>query len=173
MRLDEILDMLGNETRREILQLLSERPCYITELSQELNVGQKAVIEHLELMRQAGMLRAESKKIEKGRPRKYYGITQALILEIRIGQDSFDIASVVPGIDEEILESMPNLKLVTQRLEDATNLEGKQKIMELELAYEELQDEEMKLVEAKKIIEYLLGEIKNELKKEAYTSAFF
>ncbi len=51
MKIEELLNMLGNETRRGILQMLSERPYYVTEISQELDIGQKAIIEHLSLMR--------------------------------------------------------------------------------------------------------------------------
>ncbi len=164
MRLEEILDMLGNETRREILHRLAERPWYVTELAQELEIGQKAIIEHLALMQQAGMLRAEVKRIEKGRPRKYFGITQDLILEIRIGHDLFDIARLKPGLDEEILSAFPGLRHITKRLEDVTKLHGAQKVRELELAYEELRAEEDKMNKAKKMIEYLMASIRGEMR---------
>jgi ArsR family transcriptional regulator len=166
MRLEEILNLLGNETRREILQLLSERPCYVSQLSQELNVGQKAIIEHLELMRRVGILNTEFKKIEKGRPRKYYGISKEVILEIKIGQDSFNIASLSPGLDADILKTMPRLKKITERLETVSMLAGEEKIQELTRLHQELIRERENLDEARKIIEYLLGQIKAELRNE-------
>ncbi|MEE9595070.1 MAG: ArsR family transcriptional regulator [Candidatus Hydrothermarchaeales archaeon] len=173
MRLEQILDMLGNETRREILQLLSERPCYVTELSQELDIGHKAIIEHLEGMRRAGIIASQFKKVEKGRPRKYFAITQNLILEIKIGQDHFDIESFVPEIDEEILKSIPNLRNVTRRLEDISRLTGAQRIRELEIAHDELNAEHRNLSEAKKVVEYLLGEVRTQLRKPSEIAQLF
>lgn len=166
MRLEEILDLLGNETRREILQLLSERPCYVSQLSQELKVGQKAIIQHLELMRRVGILETKFRKIEKGRPRKYYGISKEVILEIKIGQDFFNIASLSPEPDMELLEAMPKLKHLTERLEAVSGLGGEEKIRELEKIHEELSKEQENLDEARKIVEYLLGRIRAELREE-------
>ncbi len=159
--------MLGNETRREILHMLAERPCYVTELARELDVGQKAIIEHLALMQQAGILRVEFKRIEKGRPRKYFDINEDMILEIRIGHDSFDIARLRPKLDEEILEAFPGLKHITQRLEDTTTLHGAQRIRELELAYEELLAEEDRMNKARRMMEYLMASIRGEIRKES------
>jgi ArsR family transcriptional regulator len=173
MRLERILDMLGNETRREILHLLSEKPCYVTELSQELEIGHKAIIEHLEGMQRAGIIEAKFKKIEKGRPRKYFTITQDLILEIRIGQDQFDIERLVPEIDEDILSSIPKLRNITLRLEDISRLTGAQRIRELEVAYDELEAELKNINEAKKVVEYLLGEIRNRLREESEAVGVF
>ena len=166
MRLEEILDMLGNETRREILQLLSERPCYVSQVSQELNVGQKAIIEHLKLMRRAGILKSTERKIEKGRPRKYYGISQEVILEVKIGHTSFDIADISPALDEKLLESLPKLKGITEKLERIAQLRGKEKIMELEDVYNELLEERKNLDTAKRIVEYFLGHVRGDIRNE-------
>ncbi len=166
MRLEEILDMLGNETRREILQLLSEKPCYITQLSQELDIGQKAVIEHLELMRGAGILETKLRKIEKGRPRKYYGISKELILEIKIGHDFFGIETLTPKIDEDILGALPNLKQITEEIDKISELDEEEKIEELERIYGELLNEQRKITDARKVVAYLLNQIRNEIKSE-------
>ncbi|MFH1773765.1 MAG: ArsR family transcriptional regulator [Methanobacteriota archaeon] len=166
MRIEEILDMLGSETRREILQLLSEKPCYITQLSQELNIGQKAIIEHLELMREVGILETKFRKIEKGRPRKYYGISKELILEIKIGHDFFGIETLTPRIDENILDALPNLKQITKEIDKISELDEKEKIEELERIYEELLGEQRRITEARKVVAYLLGQIRNEIKSE-------
>ncbi|NOZ77019.1 MAG: ArsR family transcriptional regulator [Euryarchaeota archaeon] len=132
MRMEDILDILGNETRRGILQLLSERPCYVSELSQELNIGQKAIIEHLELMRQLGILEARHQKIEKGRPRKYFGISRDFILEVRIGQDDFNVQTLYPDISEGILKDFPNLSEINDQLKEIEGLQGERRIEKLE-----------------------------------------
>ncbi|MDQ1274790.1 MAG: ArsR family transcriptional regulator, partial [Euryarchaeota archaeon] len=50
----KLLDILGNENRRKIIQLLANRPCYVSEISGRLGVGPKAIISHLNLLEQAG-----------------------------------------------------------------------------------------------------------------------
>jgi ArsR family transcriptional regulator len=166
MRLEAILNMLGNETRREILQLLSEGPCYVSQVSQELKVGQKAIIEHLELMRRAGILETRLRKIEKGRPRKYYGISQDVILEVKIGHTSFDISDISPILDQELLETLPKLKRITEKLERITHLRGEEKIMELERIHKELLEERENLDTAKRVVEYFLGQIRDDIREE-------
>ena len=64
------LDILGNENRRNILNLLSYRPCYVTEISEELKVSPKAIIDHLKILEEAGLV--ESFHDQQGR--KYFQI---------------------------------------------------------------------------------------------------
>ncbi|MEE8402441.1 MAG: ArsR family transcriptional regulator [Candidatus Hydrothermarchaeaceae archaeon] len=166
MRREELLNMLGNETRREILQMLSERPCYVTELSQELDIGQKAIIEHLSLMHGAGIIESKFEKIKKGRPRKYFIISKDVMLEVWIGTDTFNVKTSSISIDEEILDSLPGLKKITQRLEELSGLDSSESIAELREIYRELEDEKENISQAKQIIECLQGRIRGELKRD-------
>jgi len=84
-----LLDVLGNETRRRILLLLTKRPYFISELSKELNVGQKAVLEHLRILEGAGLIEGRVEKIPRGRPRKYYQIKRGIRLEVLLTPYSF------------------------------------------------------------------------------------
>ena len=70
MDMTYLLDILGNENRRNILTLLSYRPCYVTEISEELKVSPKAIIDHLKILEDAGLI--ESFYDEQRR--KYYEI---------------------------------------------------------------------------------------------------
>jgi len=51
-----LLDLLGNENRRRILRLLATKPCYVTEISEYLDVSPKAVIDHLRKLDEAGLV---------------------------------------------------------------------------------------------------------------------
>ncbi len=166
VKLELLLNMLGNETRREILQLLSERPCYISELSQTLRIGQKAVIEHLELMRQAGILDTRVEKIEKGRPRKYYTIAEDVIIEVRISPHHFRIERLLPGINPQVLEAFPNLASLLLRIEETLEVSSGARVEELRKIHSELMKEHEKLNEAKRVIEYLQRRIREEIRKE-------
>jgi ArsR family transcriptional regulator len=74
MNLEAVLDVIGCKTRRDILALLTEEPRFVSQLSQQLNVGQKAIIGHLKAMEELGLINPKYQKIERGRPRKYYEI---------------------------------------------------------------------------------------------------
>ncbi|KUH33494.1 ArsR family transcriptional regulator [Thermococcus celericrescens] len=84
-----LLDILGNETRRRILILLTKRPYFVSELSQELGVGQKAVLEHLRILESAGLIEGRTEKIPRGRPRKYYTIKRGFRMEVLLTPYTF------------------------------------------------------------------------------------
>lgn len=88
MDLEAILDVMGCKTRREILNLLTQEPRFVSEISKELEIGQKAIIEHLKAMEELGLLKSSFQKIERGRPRKYYDISQRVEIEIYIDRDT-------------------------------------------------------------------------------------
>lgn len=81
----ELLDLLGNGTRRRILSLLAQKPCYVTEISEVTGVSPKAVIDHLDRLEEAGLI--EYRQADDRR--KYFSITQAQRLEITIGPHEF------------------------------------------------------------------------------------
>ena len=72
--MEAILDVMGCKTRRDIINLLREEPMFVSEISNALNIGQKAIIEHLRAMEEIGILNSSFKKIVRGRPRKYYDL---------------------------------------------------------------------------------------------------
>lgn len=96
--IEDILDVMGCRTRREIINLLREEPRFVSEISQELEIGQKAIIEHLRAMEEIGILESSFKKIIRGRPRKYYDIPHDFTINITITENSFDV-----NISEDIL----------------------------------------------------------------------
>ena len=60
--MEAILDVMGCKTRRDIMDLLREEPRFVSEISQELQIGQKAIIEHLRAMEDVGILTSSTKK---------------------------------------------------------------------------------------------------------------
>lgn len=84
MDIDAVLEALGNESRRRILSLLSKKPCYVSEISYSLKMAPKTVIEHLEKLERAGLIRS----FEEGR-RRYYYIDKTIRLEVLISPHRF------------------------------------------------------------------------------------
>jgi len=97
--MEDILDVMGCRTRREIINLLREEPRFVSEISKELEIGQKAIIEHLRAMEELGLLESSFKKIVRGRPRKYYDMPHDFSINITVTETSFDI-----NISEDILQ---------------------------------------------------------------------
>ena len=91
MDLEAVLDVIGCKTRRDILALLTEEPRFVSQISQQLNIGQKAIIGHLKAMEDLGLINPSYKKIERGRPRKYYEISQDIEIKIFIKPDTINM----------------------------------------------------------------------------------
>ena len=88
---EDILDVMGCKTRRDIIDLLREEPMFVSEISNELDIGQKAIIAHLRAMEDIGILNSSYKKILRGRPRKYYGLENEVKIHITINKNTFDV----------------------------------------------------------------------------------
>ena len=112
----ELLDILGNENRRRILQLLSFRPFYFNEMAKRLDVGPKAVIDHLEILEKAGLIECYQ---DQGR-RKYFRIARKTVLEVAVSPHSY-------GVREYRFEEAPKLKT----LELATDMKLLQRELEV------------------------------------------
>ena len=95
----ELLDILGNENRRRILQLLSFRPFYFNEMAKRLDVGPKAVIDHLDMLERAGIVECYQ---EQGR-RKYFRIARKTVLEVALSPHSY-------GVRAYLSEDAPRLE---------------------------------------------------------------
>ena len=66
-------------------------PMFVSEISNELNIGQKAIIEHLRAMENIGILSSSYKKILRGRPRKYYDLDHEVNIHITINKNTFNV----------------------------------------------------------------------------------
>ncbi len=94
----EILDILGNENRRRILQLLSFRPFYFNEMAKRLDLGPKAVIDHLEMLERAGLIEC----YRDDRRRKYFRIADNVVLEVAFSPHSYGIRTYRPQISQKV-----------------------------------------------------------------------
>ena len=85
----DILNLLGNETRRRILHLLSEEPRYFIQISRDLGISQQAILKHLELLEKFGLIGSYREKSDFAAPaRKYYHLDKSLYLSVGITNDN-------------------------------------------------------------------------------------
>ncbi|MBZ3935328.1 ArsR/SmtB family transcription factor [Methanimicrococcus blatticola] len=87
MEPSEFLDILGNENRRKILALLADRPYFVSEISNRIDVAPKAVIGHLSLLESSGLIESS---VDDQR-RKYYSISKSLLLEVSVSPYSYSV----------------------------------------------------------------------------------
>ncbi len=110
----ELLDILGNENRRRILQLLSFRPFYFNEMAKRLDVGPKAVIDHLEMLERAGLVECYQ---DQGR-RKYFRIARKTVLEVAVSPHSYGVRAYLSENAPKAAEAEPaqDMKLLRDEL---------------------------------------------------------
>jgi ArsR family transcriptional regulator len=140
MKLDpvELLDILGNENRRRILQLLSFRPFYFNEMAKRLDVGPKAVIDHLDMLERAGLVECYQ---EQGR-RKYFRIARKTVLEVALSPHSYGVRAYLsedaPRLEDDGLAQ--DMKLLRDELSSL-----QEKRLELRTLLDRIESREMEI----------------------------
>ncbi len=130
----KILDILGNENRRNILKLLSLRPFYVTEISDRLHVAPKAVISHLNMLERAGLIAF----FVDERRRKYFHIAENFRLEVMVtpftyGAEAIEVDTTEP---EKVRHtSVDQIQMKTRSLTDLAETLTQLKRASRELSY--------------------------------------
>ena len=119
---DKILDILGNDTRRKILAILSEEPMYFNQLAKEVDIGQQAVLRHLQALEDSGLVETYAEKSELGAPdRKYYRLNDSFTLTVSISEDDFTITKQ-KIVKTQQRESMKYYKVLDSMPEDVAEV---------------------------------------------------
>lgn len=90
-----LLDILGNRNRRRILELLRQKPCFVTEISERLTISPKAVIDHLQMLEEAQILACRQDE----RRRKYYYLANDIVVVVSRRQPAGALPS--PAVEEK------------------------------------------------------------------------
>lgn len=151
---EQLLDILGNETRRMILELLAEKPRYTTEIANLLDIGQKAINEHLRIMSEFGIINMYVQKQQRGSPRKYFKVNERFKLEFTLTPGFFRVYIVDPNMDlKSLLQEFPELKELQAKVEQIQTV---RRIEQYRKVCKELGEELSRLTQAKMYIETLL-----------------
>jgi len=124
-----ILDILGNRNRRRIIELLRQKPCFVTEISDRLLLSPKAVIEHLQLMEREEIL---SFRLDERR-RKYYYLANDI--SVMVSLKRLDEGLVISDDrNKRLKKSLSRLrKLVDAREELSENLRNLEKDIDIQI----------------------------------------
>lgn len=165
--LGKLLDILGNETRRRILILLTKRPYFVSELSQELGVGQKAVLEHLRILERAGLIEGRTEKIPRGRPRKYYTIKRGFRLEVLLTPYTFGTEMYEPRKPRQTAEYAQAKELIKSTEPLETKIDGLLSFLEdIEKRVDEALRMKQELEEVRLIVETYIENLLRRLAQE-------
>ncbi len=139
---DDIFDVLGNETRRRILEVLAEEPTYLNELSRELNVSQQAILKHLEYLLAKGLIEPFIVSGEGGTPpKKYYRLAESLSVTEDLARDllggKFKIAQPSRRAEHSVTFDAGEFEA---RLRKAKHLPPDEKIKEIRSVVEDLEE---------------------------------
>jgi ArsR family transcriptional regulator len=138
----KLLDILGNENRRKIIQLLASRPCYVSEISGRLGVGPKAIISHLSLLEQAGLIECS---VDEQR-RKYFNIANNMRLEVSVSPYAYTMALQDITFDREKKEE----KTAVEKNEPAARDESSCAFLKLSNRLQELKARREELAQMQK-----------------------
>jgi len=96
-----LLDILGNRNRRRIIELLRQKPCFVTEISETLMLSPKAVIDHLQMMERETILACQMDE----RRRKYYYLANDILIDVSLKE-----IRIISSAEEEDDEKNERLK---------------------------------------------------------------
>jgi ArsR family transcriptional regulator len=96
-----LLDILGNRNRRRIIELLRQKPCFVTEISETLMLSPKAVIDHLQMMEKETILACQMDE----RRRKYYYLANDILIDVSLKE-----IRIISSTEEEDDEKNERLK---------------------------------------------------------------
>ena len=123
VEVSRILDILGNRNRRRIIELLRQKPCFVTEISDRLMLSPRAVIEHLQLMEREEIL---SFRLDDRR-RKYYYLANDIDVMVRLLRQE-QVSITIRDNSSRLRASLSRLqKLVDTREELAESLKNLEK----------------------------------------------
>lgn len=88
--LDDMLEVLGNPTRRRILEMLALEKHYPLQISKELKVSQQAVAKHLQVLERHNLVECKEESSPNGPPHKCYVTTQRFSLTVDLGPHLFN-----------------------------------------------------------------------------------
>lgn len=104
---DEALELLSNTYRREILRLITIKERYAFELSKLLNISQRAVSNHLTVLKKAKLVSSEKKKSDKGPDREYFFLNRSVVLSLTVAPNLF--LATLRDLDESVFSPFASI----------------------------------------------------------------
>lgn len=140
---DALLDILANNTRRKILQLLAAEELYPFQISRILDISPRIIGKYINELEALGLVSTVERASSKGPARKYAKLNKSFSLIIDIGSNNFqwkvikvgepvdserDLTEQQPEITDKIREEIYYLKnQITEKAKKIRSIEEKRK----------------------------------------------
>ncbi len=168
LKIDQVLEILSNQYRREILRLLTISDRYAFELSKTLNISQRAVTNHLKFLQDTGIVQSEKRKSTKGPEREYFQLDQTVILSLTVAPNLF--LAAVRSLAGDIPSQppiTPSMQLGVSKTSSLTEVlkEGLQLLPQIREGLDLLQAQQSKLLRG---YQGLRGHLTEHLEKNGF-----
>lgn len=134
---DEVISILGNSTRRLILERLSHEPSYSLQIAKDMGMSQQLVSSHLAAMGDAGLVTSEVKESTRGPKRKVYRLNKSLLVTIELAPHLFNSRMVSfstepepSQITEDSSEFLDQLDVIGEHDEDQEKIDSVAELLE-------------------------------------------
>jgi len=161
---DELFYLLENPTRRRILQLLSVERLYPLQLSREIDVTQQAVVKHLRILEQHGLVKSRDEPSTRGPNRRVYKASREVSLHIDIGPSTYKQKAET---DFDITNLSEQNRRVLDAVSESRHMDSKARMDLLSRVSEDLRNSINEVEDERRSLMALLGELNREITSTA------
>ena len=161
---DELFYLLENPTRRRILQLLSVERLYPLQLSREIDVTQQAVVKHLRILEQHGLVKSRDEPSTRGPNRRVYKASREVSLHIDIGPSTYKQKAET---DFDITNLSEQNRRVLDAVSESRHMDSKARMDLLSRVSEDLRNSINEVEDERRSLKALLGELNREITSTA------
>ena len=164
---DELFYLLENPTRRRILQLLSVERLYPLQLSREIDVTQQAVVKHLRILEQHGLVKSRDEPSSRGPNRRVYTASREVSLHIDIGPSTYKQKAET---DFDISSLSEQNRRVLDAVSESRNMDSKARMDLLSRVSEDLRKSINDVEDERRSLMALVGELNREITSTAHSA---
>ena len=157
---DELFYLLENPTRRRILQLLSVERLNPLQLSREIDVTQQAVVKHLRIFEEHGLVKSRDEPSSRGPNRRVYTASREVSLHIDIGPSNYKQKAET---DFDISTISDQNRRVLDAISESHHMNSKARMDLLSTVSEDLRNSINEVESERRSLMALLGELNKEI----------
>lgn len=144
--LDSVLSVIENPARRQILEALVREPHYPLQLSKELGISQQAIVKHLKVLEDNGIVGTYTEKSDlQGPQRKKYYLVQAFSIVVDLTPNLFNVELITRS-------QLDNHEPVENGCQDLSEIRDRMKKIDEELSHLNSKRDEL-LVEKEELLQ--------------------
>ena len=164
---DKLFYLLENPTRRRILQLLSVERHYPLQLSREIDVTQQAVVKHLRILEQHGLVKSRDEPSSRGPNRRVYAASREVSLHIDIGPSTYKQKAET---DFDISSLSEQNRRVLDAVAESRHMDSKARMDLLSRVSEDLRKSINDVEDERRSLMALVGELNREISSTALSA---